>query len=82
MVLELGAPHDTAWASLASLWPAFVSYVLSYFFVAVVWTNHHHLLRHAQRADSHPAISLTLIVGIALLYVLPESVDWATRHHS
>jgi len=45
MVLELKAPHDGSWQSLAQLWPTFVSYLLSFIYVGIYWNNHHHLLR-------------------------------------
>jgi uncharacterized membrane protein len=50
MVLELKAPHDTNVNALLELWPTFLSYGLSYLFIAVFWTNHHHLLRYTQLA--------------------------------
>jgi len=49
MVLELKPPHDASVKSLLELWPTFVSYVVSYLFVGVVWVNHHHLLRYVER---------------------------------
>jgi uncharacterized membrane protein len=52
MVLALNAPHEATFAALAALWPTFASYTLSYFFVAVVWVNHHHLLRYTENADT------------------------------
>ncbi len=30
---------------MLDLWPTAVSYAISYLFVAIVWVNHHHLLR-------------------------------------
>ncbi len=47
MVLDLRAPHDASLMALFALWPTFAAYALSYLFVAVVWVNHHHLLRYA-----------------------------------
>jgi TMEM175 potassium channel family protein len=44
MVLELKAPHGADWSNLAPLAPGFLSYVLSFAFVAIYWNNHHHLL--------------------------------------
>jgi hypothetical protein len=29
-----------------------LSYVISYFFIAIIWVNHHHLLRFAREATS------------------------------
>jgi TMEM175 potassium channel family protein len=44
MVLELKVPHGADWSSLLSLWPIFLSYVLSFVYIAIYWNNHHHLL--------------------------------------
>jgi uncharacterized membrane protein len=44
MVLELKAPHGADWSDLVKLAPVFLSYVLSFTFVAIYWNNHHHLL--------------------------------------
>ena len=44
MVLELVVPHG---ARLADLWPlryVFISYVLSFAYLAIYWNNHHHML--------------------------------------
>jgi uncharacterized membrane protein len=44
MVLELVVPHG---AKLADLWPLryiFISYVLSFAYLAIYWNNHHHML--------------------------------------
>src|SRR5437773_10153554 len=45
MVLELKPPEHPTFAALLPLWPAALSYVVSYYFVAIVWLNHHHLFR-------------------------------------
>jgi uncharacterized membrane protein len=49
MVLELKVPHDATWRALADLVPVFLSYVLSFVFVAIYWNNHHHLLNACRR---------------------------------
>jgi uncharacterized membrane protein len=51
MVLDLKKPADDNWNSLVALWPTLLSYIVSYLFIAIVWVNHHYLLRHATRAD-------------------------------
>jgi uncharacterized membrane protein len=48
MVLELRVPHGTDWSTLRPLMPVFLSYVLSFVYIAIYWNNHHHLL-HATR---------------------------------
>ena len=51
MVLELKPPHGADWATLAGLRPHFLSYVLSFIYLAIYWNNHHHLLHTVTRVD-------------------------------
>jgi uncharacterized membrane protein len=52
MVLELKAPRDTSLASIRGLAPQFLSYLLSFVVVAIMWVNHHHMMHAARRADA------------------------------
>ncbi|KAA0100234.1 TMEM175 family protein [Mycolicibacterium sp. P1-5] len=52
LVLELKAPELTGFAALLPLWPTGLSYAISYFFIGIVWVNHHHLFTYAQEASS------------------------------
>lgn len=45
MVLELKRPEEASLKAFVHLWPAWVRYIASYLFVAVVWVNHHYLLK-------------------------------------
>ncbi len=45
MVLELKAPDTPAFSALWPLWPTAISYAVSYLFIAIIWINHHHLMR-------------------------------------
>jgi uncharacterized membrane protein len=45
LVLELRPPNEASFGALLDLWPTAVSYAISYLFVAIVWVNHHHLMR-------------------------------------
>lgn len=51
MVLELKVPHGDTWAALKPLVPVFLSYVLSYVYLGIYWTNHHHMLHLVERCD-------------------------------
>ena len=51
MVLELHAPEHATWAALTPLWPAFLSYVLSFVYLGIYWNNHHHLLQAIKHVD-------------------------------
>jgi len=49
MVLELKVPHGASLDALRPLLPVFLSYVLSFVYVGIYWSNHHHLLHTATR---------------------------------
>ena len=51
MVLELKVPHGSGLEDLAGVLPTFLSYVLSFVYVAIYWNNHHHLLYTVNRVD-------------------------------
>ena len=51
MVLELKVPTGGQLADLVHLIPVFVSYLLSFTFVGIYWTNHHHLLHTASEVN-------------------------------
>ncbi len=51
MVLELKVPHDTSFAALKPLLPAFLSYVLSFVYLGIYWNNHHHLFQAIKQVD-------------------------------
>jgi len=44
-VLELKVPHDASWNALVPIAPVFFSYVFSFIFLGIYWSNHHHLLQ-------------------------------------
>ena len=45
MVLELKVPHGTDWRALRPLTPVFLSYVLSFVYLGIYWSNHYRLLQ-------------------------------------
>ncbi|HEV8367296.1 MAG TPA: TMEM175 family protein [Pyrinomonadaceae bacterium] len=45
MVLELKVPEEAAFSALLPLWPILISYAVSYLFIAIIWLNHHYLMR-------------------------------------
>jgi len=74
MVLELKVPHGADWQALIGLVPHFISYVLSFVYLAIYWNNHHHLLHTVTRVDG-----LILWVNSLLLFCLsliPISTAW------
>ncbi len=51
MVLELRPPHETSVEGLRPLLPVLGSYVMSFIFLGIYWTNHHHLLHATEHLD-------------------------------
>jgi len=51
MVLELRPPHITELAALRPLLPVFLSYAMSFVFVGIYWTNHHHLFQAVEQVN-------------------------------
>jgi len=51
MVLELRPPHGHGVEALRALLPKFLSYALSFVFVAIYWNNHHHLLQAVRHVN-------------------------------
>jgi uncharacterized membrane protein len=52
MVLDLKAPESAAPAELLKLWHSFAIYLVSFFFVAIYWINHHNLLALARQVTA------------------------------
>jgi TMEM175 potassium channel family protein len=65
MVLEMKAPHGTDLAALGSVLPAFLSYVLSFIYIGIYWSNHHHVFHAVQRVSG-----MTLWANLHLLFWL------------
>ncbi|HEX9775665.1 MAG TPA: TMEM175 family protein [Actinomycetota bacterium] len=51
MVLELDVPHDGNIAALRPLVPRLLTYALTFAFLGIYWSNHHHLLHTVERVN-------------------------------
>ena len=74
MVLELHVPHGADCQALAAIAPSFLTYVLSFVYVAIYWNNHHHLLHTVVRVDG-----VILWANSYLLFwlsVIPAATAW------
>jgi uncharacterized membrane protein len=79
MVLELKIPEATGWADLASLWPKFVSYILSFMYVGIYWNNHHHTFQAVKKGVNGKLLwaNLNLLFWLSLL---PFATGWMGEH--
>jgi uncharacterized membrane protein len=74
LVLELRPPELPTFKALLLLWPTWLSYAVSYLFIAIVWTNHHHLLRYATEAT--PRLLWFNFAHLFSVSLLPLSTAW------
>ena len=79
MVLEMKPPHGTTLVALRPVIPVLPSYVLSFAYIGIYWSNHHHLLHATQRVNG-----ATLWANLHLLFwlsLVPFATDWMGENH-
>ena len=79
MVLEMKVPHGESLDALAPLMPVFLSYVLSFVYLGIYWSNHHHML-HACHLVTGPMLwaNLHLLFWLSLI---PFTTGWMGENH-
>jgi uncharacterized membrane protein len=79
MVLELEVPHEPSISALAALWPVFVSYVLSFVYLGIYWSNHHHMFHAVKHVDGGVLwANLHLLFWLSLV---PFVTAWMGENH-
>ena len=79
MVLELKPPRDASLGALAAVAPPFLSYVLSFVYIAIYWNNHHHMFHLVRRVSGG-----ILWANMHLLFwlsLIPFATDWMGENH-
>lgn len=74
MVLELRPPHEPTLEALRELAPTFLSYVLSFIYIAIYWNNHHHMLYVAKSVNG--AILWANMGLLFCLSLVPFTTAW------
>jgi uncharacterized membrane protein len=74
LVLELRPPELPTFEALLSLWPTWLSYAVSYLFIAIVWANHHHFMRYA--TETTPRLMWFNFAHLFSVSLLPLSTAW------
>jgi uncharacterized membrane protein len=78
MVLEFKTPQDVTLAALAEQLPLFLVYVLSFVYLGIYWTNHHHLFHAATRISGGVLwANLHLLFWLSLV---PFVTAWMAEH--
>lgn len=79
LVLELPAPRGADWAALRPLWPAFLSYLLSFVYLGIYWNNHHHMFQVTHRVTGGILwANLHLLFWLSLV---PFATGWMGESH-
>jgi uncharacterized membrane protein len=79
MVLELRPPHEVTLEALRPLIPVLISYLLSFVFLGIYWTNHHHLIHAAQHVNGRVLwANLHLLFWLSLI---PFATAWMGETH-
>lgn len=79
MVLELKVPEGEFFSDLLTLFPVFISYVLSFIYVGIYWNNHHHLLHSTNKVNGRVLwANLHLLFWLSLI---PASTAWMGEHN-
>jgi uncharacterized membrane protein len=79
MVLELRPPHEPTLEALMPMAPVFLSYLLSFVYLAIYWNNHHHMTQVVERVNGG-----ILWANMALLFFLsliPFTTAWMGENY-
>ena len=79
MVLELKIPEGTTWEALRPVIPVFLTYALSFVYIAIYWNNHHHLLHVAKRISA--GIMWANANLLFWLSLVPFATGWMGENH-
>jgi uncharacterized membrane protein len=76
LALEIKVPEvegDRLAHELAQQWPSYLSYLVSFFVIGVIWMNHHAIFEHLGRVD-RPLMWLNLFL-LLWIVLIPWSTD-------
>jgi uncharacterized membrane protein len=79
MVLEMHPPHGAGARDLVGLAPVFLSYVLSFIYIAIYWNNHHHFFQLVDTVDG--AILWANLHLLFWLSMVPFATAWMGENH-
>ena len=79
MVLEIKVPAGHDFRALHSLYPVFISYLLSFIYIGIYWNNHHHMLTAIERVNGSVLwANLHLLFWLSLI---PFTTRWVGESH-
>ena len=74
MMFEIRMPLGSDADALLSLMPVFLTYLLSFVFLGIYWSNHHHMLHVVRKIDGFVLLANTHL--LFWLSLLPLTTKW------
>src|SRR5690625_3836131 len=80
MVLGVEVPEGTGLAALKTVVPQLLTYALSFIYIGIYWSNHHHLLQAAERVNG-PVLWANLHL-LFWLTLIPLTTAWMGENYA
>ncbi|HEX4423794.1 MAG TPA: TMEM175 family protein [Terriglobales bacterium] len=80
MILELHTPTEPTLSALLKIAPSFLSYLLSFLLVAIMWVNHHHFMHATREVNARLLwLNMNLLFWMSLV---PFVTDFMGKNHN
>ncbi|KAA9036588.1 DUF1211 domain-containing protein [Ginsengibacter hankyongi] len=79
MLLEMKIPHGDDLNSLKAILPVFLSYILSFIYIGIYWSNHHHMLYSVKHVNGAVLWANTHL--LFWLSLVPFASGWMGENH-
>ncbi|HEY5407129.1 MAG TPA: TMEM175 family protein [Ginsengibacter sp.] len=79
MLLEMKIPHGDDLSSLRPILPVFLSYILSFIYIGIYWSNHHHMLYSVKHVNGAVLWANTHL--LFWLSLVPFASGWMGENH-
>jgi len=78
-LLEMKIPHGDYLNSLKPILPVFLSYILSFIYIGIYWSNHHHMLYSVKHVNGAVLWANTHL--LFWLSLVPFASGWMGENH-
>ncbi|MEO8412341.1 MAG: TMEM175 family protein [Ginsengibacter sp.] len=79
MLLEMKIPHGDDLNALRPVLPVFLSYILSFIYIGIYWSNHHHMMYSVKHVNGAVLWANTHL--LFWLSVVPFASGWMGENH-
>jgi uncharacterized membrane protein len=79
MVLAIKVPEDATYSALGHSASTLLTYLLSFVFIGIYWSNHHHMFQVVERVTG--AVLWANLHLLFWLSLFPASTEWMAKSH-